>query len=240
MCWSCGRIHWDAKFRRPPQDWEQESFDLFMDIVYSLLVRGLGPDRVCWKPARSRGFEVRGFYLSFYPLTLLSFPWRMIWHSKVPPRVAFFSWSASLGKILTDNLHKRHVLVLVWCYMCKNCGESVDHLLLHCPIACELWLLVLFLFGIHWVMPLKVIGLFESWQGMFGRHHNIDLWRLVPHCLLWCIWRERNARSFEGCERSMLEIKSFFLHNLLDWSVVFCHISCSSLPVLLDRCNLGP
>ena len=54
------------------------------------------------------------------------------------------------------------------------------------------------------------------------------------------VWRERNAKSFEGCERSMLEIKSlFFLHTLLDWSVVFCHFSCSSLPILLDRCNLG-
>ena len=107
MCWSGGRIHWDAKFCRPPPDWEQESFDLFMDMVYFTTVRGLGPDRVCWKPARSRGFEVRGFYLSFYPSTLLSFPWRMIWNSKVPPMVAFSSWSASLGKILTtDNLRK--------------------------------------------------------------------------------------------------------------------------------------
>ena len=93
----------------------------------------------------------------------------MIWQSKVPLRVAFFSWSTSLGKILTtDNLRKQRVLVLDWCYMCKNCGESVDHLLLHCPITCELWSLVLCLFGTHWVMPLKVIGLFESWQGMFG------------------------------------------------------------------------
>ena len=165
----------------------------------------------------------------------------MIWQSKVPPRVAFFSWSASLGKILTtNNLRKQRVLVLDWCYMCKNCEESMDHLLLHCPIACELCSLVLCLFGIHWVMPHKAIELFESWQGMFGRHRNTELWRIVPHCLLWCIWRKRNARSFEGCERSMLEIKSFFfLHTLLDWSVVFCHFTCSSLPVLLDHCNLG-
>ena len=127
------------------------------------------------------------------------------------PRVAFFSWSAFLGKILTtDNLHKRRVLVLDWCYMCKKCGESVDHLLLHCPIACEMWSLVFCLFGIHWVMPQKVFELFESWQGKFGRHRNIELWRIVPYCLLWCIWCKRNARRFEGCERSMLDFKSFF------------------------------
>ena len=88
--------------------------------------RRFGPNKVCWKPARSRDFEIRGFYLSFYPPTLLSFPWRMIWRSKVPPRVAFFSSSASLGKILTiDNLRKRHVLVLDWCYTFNSCGESV-------------------------------------------------------------------------------------------------------------------
>ena len=84
--------------------------------------------------------------------------------SKVPPRVAFFSWSASLGKILTtDNLCKRHILVLDWCYMCKSCGELVDHPLLHYPIACKLWSLAFCLFGIHWVMPHKIVELFESW-----------------------------------------------------------------------------
>ena len=38
-----------------------------MDIVYSSKVQRVGPDKVCWKPAGSRGFEVRGFHLSFFP-----------------------------------------------------------------------------------------------------------------------------------------------------------------------------
>uniref|UniRef100_A0A7N2LMD8 Cyclin-like domain-containing protein n=1 Tax=Quercus lobata TaxID=97700 RepID=A0A7N2LMD8_QUELO len=42
------------------------------------------------------------------------------------------------GKILTtDNFRKRRIIVLDWCYMCKRCGELVDHLLLHCPVAFE-------------------------------------------------------------------------------------------------------
>uniref|UniRef100_A0A7N2QYK7 protein-serine/threonine phosphatase n=1 Tax=Quercus lobata TaxID=97700 RepID=A0A7N2QYK7_QUELO len=68
-------------------------------------VRGFGPDKVCWKPARNRGFEVRGYYSSFCPPNLVSFPWKMIWQSKVPPRVAFFSWSASLA-IAVSRDHK--------------------------------------------------------------------------------------------------------------------------------------
>ena len=129
-----------------------------MGLVNFSIVWGFGPNKVCWKPARSRGFEVRGFYRSFYTPTLV-----MIWQSKVSPRVAFFAWFASLGKILTtDNLCKRRVLVLDWCYMCKRCGESMDHFLLHCPIAWELWHLVFCLFGIHWVTPHTVIELFKS------------------------------------------------------------------------------
>ena len=98
-----------------------------------------------------------------------------MWQSKIPSRVAFFSWIAALGKILTiDNLWNRHIVVLDWCYMCKRSGESMDHLLLHCLIAYELWSMVFCLFVIHWVMPYKVIELLASWQGKFGRHRNID------------------------------------------------------------------
>ena len=31
-------------------------------------------------------------------------------------------------------------------------------------------------------MPQSVADLFADWQGLFGRHRNIDLWRAVPHC----------------------------------------------------------
>ena len=64
-------------------------------------------------------------------------PWKISWRSKVPPRVAFFSWIAALGKILsTNNLQKRDIIVLDCRYMCKRKGEFVDHLI-YCPIDYE-------------------------------------------------------------------------------------------------------
>ena len=102
-----------------------------------------------------------------------SFPWKSVWKSKVPSRVSFFVWIAALGNILTiDNLRKRRILILDWCHMCKRNGESVDHLLIHCPIAFDLKSMVFTLFGIHWVMPKTVMELLACWQGKFGRHRN--------------------------------------------------------------------
>jgi hypothetical protein len=38
--------------------------------------------------------------------------------------------------------------------------------------------------------------------------------QMVPLCLIWCLWRERNDRSFEDQERTLEELKSFFFHSL--------------------------
>jgi hypothetical protein len=59
---------------------------------------------------------------------------------KAPLRVAFYVWTMTIGKIPTlDNLWKRNVMMMEWCYMCQHCAESIDHLLLYCEVATELW-----------------------------------------------------------------------------------------------------
>ncbi len=74
----------------------------------------------------------------------------------MPPRVAFFSWTDVLGKILTiDALRKCGLIIVDWCCMCKHNGESVDHVLLDCRLAREMWSLEFTLFGVQWVMPLE-------------------------------------------------------------------------------------
>jgi hypothetical protein len=39
-----------------------------------------------------------------------------------------------LGKISTlDNLRKKNVIVVDWCFMCKS-GETIEYLFLHCEV----------------------------------------------------------------------------------------------------------
>ena len=45
-------------------------------------------------------------------------------------------------------------MVINWCCMNKRDEETIDHLLMHRPVARELWNLVFSLFGVLWVMPM--------------------------------------------------------------------------------------
>ena len=59
-----------------------------------------------------------------------------------------------------------------WRCMCHSDGETVDHLLLHCPATNELWSFVFCMFHIQWVMPWSVMDLLFGWRNWFGKHHS--------------------------------------------------------------------
>ena len=109
-------------------------------------------------------FDVRSFYTALRVLPCVDFPWKSIWRNKAPRRACFFVWIAAWNKILTcDNLHKRGYSFPSWCCMCCSNGETVDHLLLHCPVANVLWSWSFKAFGIQWVLPGTVAALLSSW-----------------------------------------------------------------------------
>jgi hypothetical protein len=183
-----GNILWNILFTRPVHDWEVEVVSRFFEMLYSLKLRYEGEDKICRIPSRRKSFEVKSYYnVSSIPIHS-SFPSKSIWKVKVPPRVAFFVWTATLGKILTlDNLRKRNIIVMEWCYMCRNYGESIDHLFLHCMVATELWSTILQLFGVVWLMPRSVIDMLGSWRGKKGNRLLVPIWRMAPLCLMWCL-----------------------------------------------------
>ena len=63
----------------------------------------------------------------------------------------------------------------------------MDHLWLPCPTASKLWNMVFNLFGVQWVMPLRVLDMLSSWQGLFEHHQYKRIWEAIPHCLMWCL-----------------------------------------------------
>jgi hypothetical protein len=168
--WRNGIVEWNVIFVRSIQDWEVDVISSFFENLYSCKISHGNADCICCSPSKKGTFEVKTFYKALSSQNYEVFPWKSIWHSKVPPCVAFFGWTAALGKILThDNLGKRSIVVVEWCSMCKKNGESMDHLLLHCEVATRLWNYVFSLFGVEWAMPQSFLDLLACWNWVGGR-----------------------------------------------------------------------
>ena len=170
-----------------------------------------------WTLNRYSTFDSHSFYHALHSLTEVHFPWKSIWRGKAPRRVAFFVWIAAWGRILTcDSLMKRGYVMANYCCMCKAAEETVDHLLLHCGVTREIWSFVFRSFGIDGVLLNSFTELLFGWWNWFGKSSS-SVWNLIPFCLIWTIWRERNNRTFKNIEVSVGKIIEIFFRSLYDW-----------------------
>ena len=86
----------------------------------------------------------------------------------MPPKVAFFAWEASWGKVVTlEQLQRRGFSLANRCFLRLSEAETVDHLLLHCVKTRVLWNLLFSLFGVSWTLSCTVKATFLGWNGVF-------------------------------------------------------------------------
>uniref|UniRef100_A0A7N2KWC1 K Homology domain-containing protein n=1 Tax=Quercus lobata TaxID=97700 RepID=A0A7N2KWC1_QUELO len=105
-----GVLFWDVSFFRGVHAWELEAMLGFMETIYGSSIRGFGEDKMCWLPSKDKGFMVNAYYRILVGPIIYGFPWKSIWKQKIPSRVAFFVWTAALGKcLMIDNLRKRKI-----------------------------------------------------------------------------------------------------------------------------------
>ena len=50
------------------------------------------------------------------------------------------------------------------------------------------------------------------------RKKDFKLWRVVPLCLIWAIWKERNRVVFEEKGFSRTRLKSCLLNSFSSWA----------------------
>jgi hypothetical protein len=87
-------------------------------------------------------------------------------------------------------------------------------------------------------MPRNVIELFACWWTS-GRLRGAAIWKIIPICLFWCSWKERNNMCFEDLEKSLEDILASFLHILYLWTVAFMSPLFLSFVEFLVRLSLS-
>ncbi len=127
--------------------------------------------------------------------------------------MSFFLWTAALGKVLTsDNLRKRWLVVLDWCGMCRQVEKPLTICFSTAQWRKNYGFSFLYVW-VDWVMPRTVMGLLFCWPRLSKRAVG-SIWCMIPHCIMWSLWRERNARCFEWCEKTIHDLKKLFLYTL--------------------------
>ena len=100
------------------------------------------------------------------------------------------------------------------CFLCQKCGDSIDHLLLHCERIREVWPLFLSFFGVSWVFFYSVKETLLGWRGSFVGNKRKVAWQLGPLCLFWVIWKARNTIAFEDGVLFIQKLKVSFVYLL--------------------------
>ncbi|KAI8534893.1 hypothetical protein RHMOL_Rhmol10G0132200 [Rhododendron molle] len=118
---------------------------------------------------------------------------------------------------------KKQRIIVNKCCMRKRDAETVDHLLIHCPVAWELWSVVFSWFGLRWAMSRNVMELLIAWNGARVGKRRKCAWAMIPLSLMWTIWRERNWTCFEGIEKPLFRIKRFVVSSLYSWDKGDCN-----------------
>ena len=72
----------------------------FLQKIQAFKVQRKVEDRVIWTASRCGTFTVKSLYSILEPGDSSLFPSGSIWRASVPPKVAFFAWEASWGKVL--------------------------------------------------------------------------------------------------------------------------------------------
>ena len=118
--------------------------------------------------------------------------------------------------------------------ICGCAEETIHHILLYCTIVSALWEIIFNLVGVHWVFPKTMKEAITSWKGSFVGQKRKKAWRIVPLCIFWSVWKERNCIIFKDETLTVQRLKLNFVYNLWSWNRVYLGEEASSLIGFLE------
>nr|CCA66178.1 hypothetical protein [Beta vulgaris subsp. vulgaris] len=145
---------------------------------------------------------------------------RGVWVGLVPHRIELFVWLALLGKINTRDKLASLGIIHGDCNICPLCmtePETAEHLLLHCPVASQIWSWWIGLWRIKWAFPLSLREAFTQWFWPKNSPFFKKVWSAVFFIIVWTLWKERNQRIFSNNPSTVKVLKDMVLMRLGWW-----------------------
>ncbi|WMV47891.1 hypothetical protein MTR67_041276 [Solanum verrucosum] len=213
---------WNLSFRRLLNDREVGRMIQFYNTLEQAKSLNFEEDKLLWSLDKDGKFRVKAAYkmLNISTETKEWWPWKMIWKGKIPHKVACFTWLVASQAVLTqDNLMKRGKQLCSRCFFCEAEVETVNHLFQHCKVTGKLWQWFINLRGIGWAMPRHTSEVLACWNRDGNQSEHKERWNIVPACIWWTIWKERNQRCFENKSIPFQSIKMNCLATFYFWCI---------------------
>ena len=70
---------------------------------------------------------------------------------------------------------------------------------------------------INWVKPGSIRGVLNSWNSDGNAATKEERWKIVPACICWTVWKERNQRGFEDEQNGLQSFKMNCLALFYFW-----------------------
>ncbi|KAG5598739.1 hypothetical protein H5410_030109, partial [Solanum commersonii] len=65
-----------------------------------------------------------------------------------------------------------------------------------------------------WVMPRDTLEVLECWNKCSTQSKQKERWKIIPACIWWTVWKERNQMYFEENHSSIQQLK-------MKWQALF-------------------
>jgi hypothetical protein len=131
---------------------------------------------------------------------LLSHAQQPVWNSFAPPKCKIFAWLALRYRLWTSDKRFRHGLQdrSAACFWCLQEEDALDHVLMRCLYARQVWFGCITAVGLNIVEPNRDSSL-ESWWSSareLVRRKDRRSFDTLVILIAWQIWKQRNARVF--------------------------------------------
>ena len=121
-----------------------QEFSILVDRLRSVeLAEGID-DKIVWTWKENGLFSARSAYRGHFAARIEAAGATKIWKSRAPATCKFFSWLAAKRRCWTsDRLQRRLLPHPAACPFCDQEPETIDHLLLGCVLARQVWVVIM-------------------------------------------------------------------------------------------------
>ncbi|BAS72039.1 Os01g0352000 [Oryza sativa Japonica Group] len=180
-------------------------------------------DEIRWKLTNDGQFSVALAYDMFFMATENCPYSELLWRSRAPSRVRFFTWITLKNQCLTaDNLAKRNWPHDDLCPLYQRQDEDCHHLFVGCDYMVAVWRIIRRWCSASFAIPADEENTLSDWwlatRRRFRTSYRTDFDSAFM-LICWLIWKELNARVFQHVSKSPEQLAEDIKQEIAIWRV---------------------